>query len=186
MPDQANPTQPDRKLVDLDRLTQADVARLIGKPASYLRENAHRFERDADGRYSGRQVVAAMLASGAPVQLNDADYEIARRLAEHLGTALGRNTDLHATIRFAVAVKDRHGVAGLAALFGALLDECQLLAEIMGPLDAMESKRPTILDLAAVCMKCGAVRRGREWVKAPTPPLFEGDTCPACLKSKGL
>jgi len=186
MSDQAISTPSDRKLVDLDRLTQADVARLIGKPTSYLRNHEHRFERDAEGRYSGRQVVAAMLENLAigmsATALSLVDDELARRLSDQLGIALDRKTDLHATLRFAAAVQSRYGVVGLAAAFSVFIDHCKLLAEISGPLDAFESALPTIFDVAAVCEKCGAVRRGREWGTGPKPPHFLGDLCPLCSK----
>ncbi len=46
--------------IDLERLTQAQTAWLIGRSPRWLRDNAHQFKRNLDGRYDGREVFGAM------------------------------------------------------------------------------------------------------------------------------
>lgn len=61
--------------VDLARLTQSQVAWLIDKPTSWLRENAHKFSRNADGTYDGREVFRAMAELLGTVTFSEAEWQ---------------------------------------------------------------------------------------------------------------
>jgi hypothetical protein len=50
-------------VIDLERLTQSQLAWLLNRSPQWLRANANLFHRDAQGRYSGRQAVAALMAT---------------------------------------------------------------------------------------------------------------------------
>jgi hypothetical protein len=64
---------------DLTKLKQSEVAWLIGKPASWLRDNGHRFSRNTDGTYDGREVfqVVAKLAGTVVIKGDEFDELIA-------------------------------------------------------------------------------------------------------------
>lgn len=50
----------DANTIDLTRLSQRQVAWLLGKSPAWLRANAHCFPRNRDGTYCGRSVIATL------------------------------------------------------------------------------------------------------------------------------
>lgn len=83
MPKTAAKPKPPASLTgcDIGALTQQQAASLIGRPVSWVRDNSHLWERVANGRYDGRQVVAAYVEH-ALQQHGHAGDEKALKLAE--------------------------------------------------------------------------------------------------------
>jgi hypothetical protein len=58
---------------DLTKLKQSEAAWLIGKPTSWLRDNGHRFSRNTDGTYDGREVFQVVAKLAGTVEITDLD-----------------------------------------------------------------------------------------------------------------
>ena len=123
MPSAKKLTEKAPKLVDIDRLSQADVSRLIDRPTSFIRDHENWFERDANGKYSGRQVVAAMgqnrSESVEPMEFDDQTLEF------FLQVTYSAAFDWHlraATVKKLDDLRNQHGLSALAAFGSIMLD----------------------------------------------------------------
>ena len=190
--------------VDLIRLIQSQVAFLIGKPAKWVRDNAHLFLRDDDGRYDARGVVNAM------VELANKIAEPAHISDEHYGPIFGflRNAANDAgripgLVRVVREVEAEHGLAGHAAIgvmlkeqIGECLDgfprgstEEQIRADhaerLTRALEALPYEKAAIdWRVVATCDKHKRYLWGRSWKSYPLPPGYfpdeERDYCDVC------
>ncbi|MAT68935.1 MAG: hypothetical protein CMJ58_05370 [Planctomycetaceae bacterium] len=190
---------------DLERLTQQQAAWLIGRPASWLRDNSHLDVRNGDGTYHGRRLLAAVQGEYRPAELPDADLEPVRQILDEW---------LYETSRVAVSlqtlqrIERTYGAPGMAAIgatvIAALSERLRLYGEysrwteppktrgqleaeaaawIDGELakqadhDARAARREVL-----VCDGCGRYRWGRSWRQPPTPTGYATvqDTCPTC------
>jgi hypothetical protein len=57
---------PDLKTIDLAALNQQQTAWLLSRSPRWLRDQGHRFKRDARGKYDAREAVATLLKITTP------------------------------------------------------------------------------------------------------------------------
>lgn len=186
-------------------LTQQQASWLIGKPAVWLRDNAHVAGRNADGTYDARELVAAMRTEFKPAELPDAEHE---RVLQVVEAAYVEATRLGAAVRILRGVLAAHGAAGLAAIGRILLDVFEEMLRTSGsrPLPAPKSRATLEAEAAerieailaqqashealaefkelTVCYRCRKYRFGRTWKRGSVPAgyvPFE-DVCPRCAE----
>jgi hypothetical protein len=187
----------------IHRLSQQDAAKLIGKPAVWLRDNPHVVPRNADGRtYDGAAVVQAMLAQVPTPDLPDAELEPLLQAAEEAATFCGDR--LYLGIELLEGLQRRYGAPGLA-VFGELvlayLRAWQLtkptapqpvpsVAEIEAK-ELADARRRIDQQLAEIsvadwqareagrvvqqCYQCKRYRWGRSWRPLPAPVDYAVD-----------
>lgn len=188
------------KAVNPESLTQSQAAWLIGKPAVWLRDNAHLILRNSDATYDARELVEAVRkqASTEIPPLADADAERAAIVADRLTIDVGY--DAQAIADFAADIERRYGVGGLAAMMRAIVAQCATLANILGTRQLvteatirdkheheirreLEWRNRTLFEQTIVCGKCGKIRRGEQWLNEK--PLENWvqvkDVCPSCI-----
>lgn len=206
------PTAAKPHLVDLERLTQAEIAKLTGKPSVFFRDNCHLDGCHLDGTYHGPRIVRALRGEFQPVELPDGLLEPVRQVCERLTFGLVRPDLALASLE---AIERIHGAAGLAAIGQQLLDEIrqsQLLeqtspqpaptpSEIRASLlaDAERAAEQQIKDLAdwdaveygrlvVQCERCDCYRWGRSWRLPPIPVGYARagyvGICPPCEKDR--
>ncbi len=187
--------------VDLGRLSQSEVAVLIGKPAVWLRDNAHLFQRNEDSTYDGPSVVRVMQTQFRPANLNDDELEPLACFADDVvGFAVSSPA---AAVRLLEGIDRIHGAAGLAAVAQQLLESLRERRDESGdvPLrsadeirDEAESEiarrehreaRQQYL-CAIVCESCNRYRWGRNWKEGSPPHGYAIDkiVCPSCENGK--
>lgn len=111
--------------MNVERLKQGELAKLIGKPAVWLRDNPDKVPRNQDGSYSLRAAVKALATNYEPADLPAAVAERALQVAEGLAWDAAEPAAWAATL----ADLDRdHGPAGLARFALLLLDHLQVRA----------------------------------------------------------
>lgn len=200
----------DQSSLDLQHLSQTDVAYLVGKPVSWVKENGHLFPRAADGTYDARAVVAGLIQSRASyADLNDADLEGAMQLGECLASTLDKG--IHGGIRVLTTIRERYGAAGMAAAAEAMTSELVAWVQHFGIAPPGEPPTPDDIRAAALeraereireqvadlpnwgahgdlrvlgtCPKCKRYRFGSSWHAQPVPTGYqtaENLCCPKC------
>ena len=189
----------DEQTAVLRRLTQSSASYLLGKSTSWIRDNPHRFNRNRDGSYDGRDLLAAARRELEPVTLDDDELEPLMHLAELLADGLG--SKLPAAIRMVEQIEAKHGGAGLAAVADVLRDHWKLYILELGQdyftldtpdeiRDQAEERIKRLPDekaqreLRAVyrCDGCERIRKGRKWADGNVPKGYAvaHAVCPKC------
>ncbi len=189
-------TESDSRAV-LESLSQTDVAWLIGKPSSWVRDQNHKFERN-NGRYDARQVVAVMGSEFTAATLGDDLLEPVCHLCDDVADfAVCR---FRPAVELLEGIERRHGAPGLAAVAVRLLEVLRERAE-----SEPETRHPTeqeireraeaeIDRLATIdarqtykrlvtCGKCHRYRWGSKFRSGPIPngyAIVDEITCPEC------
>lgn len=200
-------TVPPTGALDLQRLTQAQAAWLIGRPTSWLRDRADLLLRNPDGTYNARDLVRAFGSDVPPADLDDESLEGVLNLAD---TFVGGHEDTkRGIVRILTGIQARYGAAGMAAVATEFLDETKRWLAEFG--ESPYARKPTEKEIRAEaaaraeqqiaelpewnarlelrtlgkCEVCGLYRWGRQWLKPPAPAghIIGGSTrCPACLE----
>jgi len=183
---------------DLGRLSQSEAASLIGKPAVWLRDNAHLFQRNDDGTYDGRQAVKAVQTKFRSADLSNSEIEPVMQFCDDVANfAIG---NLGCALRLIEGIEQSHGAAGLAAITEQLLDTLREELQLYGEPEtesaaniqqAADAKIGRLEYVAAshqyrkvVACECGKFRSGRSWKTGPAPSgaAVCVTVCPACEK----
>lgn len=185
---------------NLERLTQAQAAWLVGRPAVWLRDNAHLGGRNGDGTYNARELVRALAGDFRAAELPDNELEFVTQLAEDFAS----DCELHrsAILRMLEGIEREAGAAGLAAIGAEFLRQVKLAQLRWGVSPHAERPTPDAIRAKAeaeireldrwearserrivlVCEKCGRHRWGRTWREPPIPSGYVEslDYCPKC------
>jgi hypothetical protein len=193
---QTTKTEPDARAV-LESLSQTDLAWLLGKPASWVRERPHLFERTA-GHYDARQAVSAMAGQFTAATLADELLEPVTHLcADVADFAITR---FRPVIELLDSIERRHGVAGLAAvttqLVEVLRERAEFTTELPDPTaeEIRQRAEDEIDRLAGIesrhgyrrlvtCDQCHRYRWGSKWKSGPLPAgyvVVDELLCPDC------
>lgn len=193
------------KPIDLTAMSQAEMASLVGKPTSWLRDRADLPGRNADGTYDAATFIRGIRSEFVAIELPDGDLEPSLQLADVIAYESDRLT---AVVRLLDRIESTHGAPGMAAVAMAIRDACRTWLADMGeyafkPLQSLEEIRLEADDWAAkklkeqserearhhgrivlVCDTCGKYRWGRSWREPPTPPTYVQSLhrCPECDK----
>lgn len=181
MPEAKKQPKTTAKLVDIDRLSQADVARLIDRPTSFVRDHEHWFERDTDGKYRGRQVVDALLknrvASVEPMEFDDQTLEFFLQVTHHAAFDWYLRA---ATVRRLDGLVKQHGLAALAAFGGVVLNAIRMELASQGdehPSQRVNDDREALEADAAEWVE-NELKRAREFATRRAGRTV--DYCPEC------
>ncbi len=196
MAKKATTTEPDARAI-LASLSQTDVAWLVGKPSSWVRDRNHLFER-TNGRYDARQVLAALSGEFAAAQLADDQLEPLSHFCDDVAYfAVNRCS---AAIQLLESIEHRHGAAGLAAvavqLLAVLREHAELSHdEVLPAPEEIRRRAEEEIDRLAfldaknnykrllVCDTCHRFRWGSQWKRGPIPSGYAtvGEViCPEC------
>ncbi|MEX1090674.1 MAG: hypothetical protein WEC36_15790 [Phycisphaeraceae bacterium] len=176
-------------------LTQGAAACLLGISARSLRE-AIDAPRNADGGYDGPTIVEWWSKCGGqrPANFTDDEAELLALVADDVYAGIGE-TGAATMARRLGELHDRHGPALLHALGEVVLRQVRAVAKAAEqfPLDAeaqreaqaqaaRDDEAAAALRIAVVCERCGRLRRGKRWIKAPVPSGYIriGGGCPDC------
>lgn len=199
-----NATAAEQRAV-LRSLDQQVAAELIGKPAVWLRDNADKANRNPDGTYDGRALVATVLGLAPVASLSDDNMEGVLQVVE---TCLRGDSRHDLALAAIEAVEKRHGTAGLAAVGAELLAHLREWASLdpNGPKElpaetdyverfaeeARQRHRTIAIGWDArqqgrelfTCEKCQRYRLGKTWSAPPLPsgyaPHRMETICPRC------
>jgi hypothetical protein len=195
------------KRTNVDSVSQSELARLIGLPASYIRSNSHLFVRDENGRYSGPQAVKALMdqrpvEKAEPLEFDDATLEL------FLQSTFSAAIDWHyrsATVKKLDALIEQHGDTAALAAFGAVMlqairDELDRQGDehysqrVNGDRESLELEAAEWVEgelkkareystrragrVVDVCADCKTYRFGRTRRPLPVPPGYIGDEDP--------
>jgi hypothetical protein len=191
-------------------LSQAVCAELIDRPASWLRDNANRAHRNADGSYDAQALVASLLKTQPVAVLSDDLFEGMKQVVECISP---NNDRFDIALAALEAVVERHGTAGASAIGMELIKElrlwCQLdpfarprelpveenyVADAVAVAEREARERWVTINagwtarqqgkLLFVCSKCHRYRMGTKWLSPPLPvgyvPHNLGRTCDKC------
>lgn len=186
--------------VNLERLTQAQAAWLVGRPANWLRDNAHIEGRAADGTYNGKDLVRALSGDFRAADLPDESLEAVMQLTEEFVCSVA--PEVLAVLRLLEQIERDAGAAGLAAVTVELVKQLRDANQEWGA--SMRPERPTPEAIRAkaeaeireltlwdarqnrrvvlVCQKCRRHRWARTWRKAAIPAGYAPSLtfCPKC------
>ncbi|MBP8130253.1 MAG: hypothetical protein KA184_11805 [Candidatus Hydrogenedentes bacterium] len=196
------PNESFREVEMLKNLSQQAAAWSLGVTARTLRDHPE-IPRTAEGGYDIRDLAKWAVQHGPrdAVAFDDELYERIVTLAEAMLRDLGPH--LWQLVALLDNVEDDHGPDGVLSALSLMRDAW---GEIPGPeLEAMRDVPESIEDIIEMgrevlrrrqaekahdvlrvmtrCQECGAVRRGRRWVKeAKTPALWTDmlTLCPQC------
>lgn len=186
-----------QQIADLQNLHPRAASWLAGMPYSTFRDNAHKFNPNADGSFNAHDV--AVHTQSDEVKLSDEEAEMVRKAAASID-----ERDAYVVIE-AIRILERFGSAGGAYL----LEELKIaLPDVRAPeyLTAGAARRQFEDGLDArlaadksnvanrlghwvyQCPSCSKYRAGRKWVKRNPNPAYEVERleCDGCyVEPKG-
>ncbi len=180
----------------LENLSQADASWMIGRPGTWVRDNAHRFERKA-GKYSARQLFSALATDFQPCELPDGLLERVRHLCDDVcDYAISKPGP---AVELIESINQQHGAAGWAAVIAILLEqlrerEAEGFEEYQPSAEEIRLRAEREIEKAAdikarreykrvVVCTCGRYRWGKSWKPGPAPDGFavvDEQTCDLC------
>jgi hypothetical protein len=168
---------------DPKKLSQAQLASLIGWRPSRIRENAHTLPRNADGSYNAATVIQTLANQVEPAALSADDIErclqslwlLNRGQCEHTSAAL---------LSFLDRVERAHGSAGLLAVMTAWRNAWTQNVEALPHANAGDDWSD-VLGHIVRCSTCNLYRWGPAWTKANSHPDLEILTS-VCWKCFGV
>lgn len=180
-----------QQIADLQNLHPRAASWLAGMPYSTFRDNAHKFNPNADGTFNARDV--AVHSQSDDVKLSDEEAELVRKAAASID-----ESDAY-VVSEAISILEKLGIAG-AAYF---MEEVRRnLPDVRAPeyLTAEKARRQFEDGLDALlernkrnvsnrlghwvyqCPACLKYRAGRKWVKRNPNPAYEVEflECDSC------
>ena len=188
----AEPTQSAEPKADqtfvLSHLSQAGAAYVLNCKLGHVRNNAHRFPRNADGTYDAQRIVQSLLDDAAkfePAELDDRDLEALKQTIERGGYDLGPRAF---ALRLYEKLQSTHGAAGLAAIGAVVIEvvkeDFAEFGDNGGNYGATDEERAADRECRNVfrCVHCKKFRWGRSWKKGATPEGYRviDTNCPKC------
>lgn len=190
---------------DPKHVSQSQLAQLIGRRPSWIRENSHVLPRNVDGSYDAAEVIAAIAGQVEPATLDPDDIERALQ-AHEIFHRVGQDEHVSAAmLAYLDSVERRQGPAGLLSVLETWREEWRQLVKNVPPKpdrteaeiradykercdQAIEESRHLreheyLLCEVAKCDWCGRYRWGGTWTEEnPRPDLKPtGGVCWDCF-----